>query len=231
MTERPRFPSPYDLKAPKGAEGWRDFYPYFALFQDELKATEEKRFWFCDAQHWPTPFRPFDTIMVEYACKCLGQYNTRHLMVPPANGIDYRIHNGYLYMSPIAVEPDKIAARVPQFLERAGFYFQNWDKLLEQWHVKVRKVIDELETLEFKALPDVVPLEWILEGRGLDNTSALIENYDRAIQLCYKAWQYHFEFLNLGYALDVANAVLRHGARPTEDAMESRLPADARQIL
>jgi pyruvate, water dikinase len=200
MTERPRFPSPYDLKAPKGAEGWRDFYPYFALFQDELKATEEKRFWFCDAQHWPTPFRPFDTIMVEYACKCLGQYNTRHLMVPPANGIDYRIHNGYLYMSPIAVEPDKIAARVPQFLERAGFYFQNWDKLLEQWHVKVRKVIDELETLEFKALPDVVPLEWILEGRGLDNTSALIENYDRAIQLCYKAWQYHFEFLNLGYA-------------------------------
>ncbi len=200
MTERPRFPSPYDLKAPKGAEGWRDFYPYFALFQDELKATEEKRFWFCDAQHWPTPFRPFDTIMVEYACKCLGQYNTRHLMVPPANGIDYRIHNGYLYMSPIAVEPDKIAARVPQFLERAGFYFQNWDKLLEQWHVKVRKIIDELEALEFEALPDVVPLEWILEGRGLDNTSALIENYDRAIQLCYKAWQYHFEFLNLGYA-------------------------------
>jgi pyruvate, water dikinase len=200
MTERPRFPSPYDLKAPKGAEGWRDFYPYFALFQDELKATEEKRFWFCDAQHWPTPFRPFDTIMVEYACKCLGQYNTRHLMVPPANGIDYRIHNGYLYMSPIAVEPDKIAARVPQFLERAGFYFQNWDKLLKQWHVKVRKIIDELEALEFEALPDVVPLEWILEGRGLDNTSALIENYDRAIQLCYKAWQYHFEFLNLGYA-------------------------------
>jgi pyruvate, water dikinase len=200
MTERPRFPSPYDLKAPKGAEGWRDFYPYFALFQDELKATEEKRFWFCDAQHWPTPFRPFDTIMVEYACKCLGQYNTRHLMVPPANGIDYRIHNGYLYMSPIAVEPDKIAARVPQFLERAGFYFQNWNKLLEQWHVKVRKVIDELEALKFEALPDVVPLEWILEGRGLDNTSELIENYDRAIQLCYKAWQYHFEFLNLGYA-------------------------------
>lgn len=27
-----------------------------------------------------------------------------------------------------------------------------------------------------------------------------MENYDRAIQLCYKAWQYHFEFLNLGYA-------------------------------
>ncbi len=31
-------------------------------------------------------------------------------MVPPANGVDYRIHNGYLYLSPIAVEPEKIAA-------------------------------------------------------------------------------------------------------------------------
>jgi pyruvate, water dikinase len=200
MTAQPRFPSPYDLKSPPGSEGWQDFYPYFTLFLDELKPIDEKRFWFCDAQHWPTPFRPFDTIMVEYACKCLGQYNTRHLMVPPANGIDYRIHNGYLYMSPIAVAPDKIAARVPQFLERAGFYFQNWNSLLEKWHVKVRKIIDDLEALKFEPLPDVVPLEWILEGRGLDNTYELIENYDRAIQLCYKAWQHHFEFLNLGYA-------------------------------
>lgn len=200
MTAQPRFPSPYDLTSPPGSEGWQDFYPYFTLFLDELKPIDEKRFWFCDAQHWPTPFRPFDTIMVEYACKCLGQYNTRHLMVPPANGIDYRIHNGYLYMSPIAVAPDKIAGRVPQFLERAGFYFQNWNSLLEKWHVKVRKIIDDLEALKFEPLPDVVPLEWILEGRGLDNTYELIENYDRAIQLCYKAWQYHFEFLNLGYA-------------------------------
>ena len=37
-------------------------------------------------------------------------------------------------------------------------------------------------------------------GVGLDNTYALMETYDRAIQLLYKTWQYHFEFLNLGYA-------------------------------
>jgi pyruvate, water dikinase len=200
MTAQVRFPSPYELKSPPGSEGWRELYPYYSLFQDDLKANEESRFWFCDAQHWPTPFRPFDTIMVDYACKCLGQYNTRHLMVPPANGVDYRIHNGYLYMNPIAVAPDKIPERVPLFLERAGFYFQNWNKLLENWHVKVKKNIDELEALKFELLPDMVPKEWIFEGRGLDNTYELLENYDRAIQLCYKAWQYHFEFLNLGYA-------------------------------
>jgi pyruvate,water dikinase len=200
MNAQVKFPSPYELKAPKGAEGWRDLYPYYALFQDERKEGDENQFWFCDAQHWPTPFRPFDTIMADFAVKCLGQYNTRHLLVPPANGVDYRIHNGYLYLSPIAVAPEKIPERVPHFLERAGFYFQNWNKLLDNWHIKVRGVIDALDALRFEPLPDMVPKEWVLEGRGLDNTYYLLENYESALQLCYKAWQYHFEFLNLGYA-------------------------------
>jgi pyruvate,water dikinase len=200
MTIRTTFPSPYDLKAPTGAEEWRELYPYYLLFQDQLKAKEEEKFWFCDSQHWPSPFKPFDAVTVEFAVKCLGQYNTRHYMIPPANGVDYRIHNGYVYMSPIAVAADLIPARVPQFLQRAGHYFQNWNSLLANWHKKVRANIADLESLQFEKLPEVVPLEWITEGIGLDNTYALMENYDRAIQLLYKAWQYHFEFLNLGYA-------------------------------
>src|SRR5271169_5895451 len=91
------FPSPYSVKPPEGAEDWRDIYPYYVLFQQNRRETEEKKFWFCNSQHWPTPFRPFDCIMVDFAIKGLGQYNTRHLLVPPANGIDYRILNGYVY--------------------------------------------------------------------------------------------------------------------------------------
>jgi pyruvate,water dikinase len=200
MTMHARFPSPYDLKAPAGAEGWQQLYPYYLLFQDKLRDKEESKFWFCDSQHWPSPFKPFDAVTVEFAVKCLGQYNTRHYMVPPANGVDYRIHNGYVYMSPVAVAPDLIPGRVPQFLQRAGHYFQNWDSLLDNWHKKVRANIADLEALKFEKLPDVVPLEWITGGVGLDNTYAMMESYDKAIQLLYKAWQYHFEFLNLGYA-------------------------------
>ena len=54
MNAQVKFPSPYELKAPKGAEGWRDLYPYYALFQEERKKGDEKQFWFCDSQHWPT---------------------------------------------------------------------------------------------------------------------------------------------------------------------------------
>jgi pyruvate,water dikinase len=197
---QPMFPSPYSVQPPKGAEDWRSIYPYYVQFQDNLREVEEKKFWFCNSQHWPTPFRPFDCIMVDFAIKCLGQYNTRHLLVPPANGIDYRILNGYVYFSPIAVDPADIEARIPQFLERAGHYYANWNDLLDNWKKKVHATIGELNGLTFEPLPEVVPIESVKAGVGLDSTTALFETYDKAIQLCYRTWQYHFEFLNLGYA-------------------------------
>src|SRR5690625_6454401 len=33
----------------------------------------------------------------------------------------------------------------------------------------------------------------------MDGSERLLENYDKLIQLAYRNWQYHFEFLNLGY--------------------------------
>lgn len=195
-----KFISPYDHKAPAGAEGWKELYPYYMVFQDNLKETEENKFFFCDSQHWPNVFKPFDAITVEFAVKCLGQYNTRQWLIPPANGIDFKIHNGYCYMSPVGVAPELIGDRVPQFLERAGFYFQNWNTLLDNWHVKVKGVIDEMEAVKFEPLPEVIDIEWVKNGVGLDPTYHLIQNYDKMIDLCYKTWMYHFEFLNLGYA-------------------------------
>ena len=54
--------------------------------------------------------------------------------------------------------------------------------------------------IAFKPLPPVVPIEDVRGGVGLDPTFELLANYDRAIQGAYRQWQYHFEFLNLGYA-------------------------------
>jgi pyruvate, water dikinase len=199
MSER-KFPSPYDITPPAGAEGWRDLYPYWMVFREDRKAANESRFWFCDSQHWPAVFKPFEVIMIEFAIKSLGQYNTRQWLIPPANGIDYLILNGYIYMSPVAVPPEQIGDRVPHFLERAGFYFQNWPTLIENWHKKVKANIDEMEAIKFEVLPDVIDKQSVFDGAGLGPTHTLYSNYDKLIQLCYKAWQYHFEFLNLGYA-------------------------------
>ncbi len=193
------FPKPSDLPVPAGAEGWEEIYPYYLVFQDALKEQEDAKFWFCDSQHWPTVFKPFETIGGEFAVKCLGQYNARHLMIPNANGIDFRIHLGYLYMSPIPVPEEQIAARVPDFEARIGHYFANWETKLANWHVKVKGTIADMEALSFAPLPEKVPFEDIENGVGKDGSEVLLENYDRLIQLAYQNWQYHFEFLNLGY--------------------------------
>ena len=191
------FPKPSELTVPEGAAGWEKLYPYNLVF-DNAPGGDDK-FWFCDSQHWPTVFKPFETIGGEFAVKCLGQYNTRHLLIPPANGIEFKIHLGYLYMSPVGVPEDEIAARAPEFERRAGHYFANWDSLLEKWHVKVRGTIAEMEALEFKPLPAVVPFEDIESGKAMDGSEKLMEGFDRLIALLYQNWQYHFEFLNLGY--------------------------------
>jgi pyruvate,water dikinase len=199
MTAKKSFPSPYDLAAPAGSEGWQDLYPYNLVFRDNLKDAENKKFWFCDSQHWPNVFKPFETIGVEFAVRCLGAYNTRHYIIPPANGIEFRIHNGFCYMSPVGVAPELIPARVPHFMERAGYYFQNWDRLLENWKVKVLATIEEMDAINFEKLPEMVDIEVITSGAGIDPTAKMMADYDRLIQLAYKNWEHHFEFLNLGY--------------------------------
>ena len=60
-------------------------------------------------------------------------------------------------------------------------------------------MIADLEALDFEPLPDMVPMAWHPLRQGQDGSSSLLENYNRPIELCYQAWQYHFEFLNLGY--------------------------------
>lgn len=197
---RTAFPSPYEMTSPAAAEGWERLYPYYMLFQPWRRSAEEERFWFRDSQHWPTVVKPFETVIPELAFKGLGQFNTRHFVVPPAYGVMFRVHQGYLYLSPVAAPESRIPARAQQFLDRAGYYYANWDRLLENWKGKVLGTIRELESISFSELPEVQPYEDVEAGSGLGAADDLLGGYDRLLALCHRAWQYHFEFLNLGYA-------------------------------
>ena len=179
MTAKKSFPKPSELPVPAGAEGWEKIYPYYLVFQDKLKDAEDAKFWFCDSQHWPTVFKPFETIGGEFAVKCLGQYNARHLMIPNANGIEFRVHLGYLYMSPIPVPDEQIAARVPEFEARIGHYFGDWENKLAAWHTKVKGTIADMEALRFDPLPEIVPFEDIENGVGKELVARLLHSMSR----------------------------------------------------
>ena len=201
------FTDPHDVPTIPGTEGWERMYPYqyqFSREDPERAAFESSQIWFYDGLHYPEPHYPFDLIWDEAWSLALSQYNTRHYIIPPAMGIDHRIVNGYVYISPVGVaNPDDIPKRVPLFMERAGYYFQNWDRLYENWKKKMTKVIDDLEAMNFAVLPEIEDISVIKDGVGRGSGYALLKKYDELIDLGLLCWQYHFEFLNLCYAAQV----------------------------
>jgi len=162
-----RFPSPFEVVTPTGAEGWEELYGYSTVFSEDRRELEESMFWFMDGVHTPEAIEPWDATVLDFALTFLGQYTTRHYVIPPALGVDIRYLNGHMYLSPVPVtDPAEIEARVPEFAERAGFYFANWPTLYDAWMTKIKGVIAELEALDFQPLPHREDMAVITEGRA-----------------------------------------------------------------
>ncbi len=87
-------------------------YPYHYFFttkDKEREAYENNLFWFNDALHYPEPLYPFDIIWDEAWFLALSQFNTRIFMIPPVYGVDHRIINGNVYISPVPVtDPEEV---------------------------------------------------------------------------------------------------------------------------
>ncbi|MFQ5661290.1 MAG: PEP-utilizing enzyme [Gammaproteobacteria bacterium] len=200
-----RFPSPFDVPTPEGCDGWEGLYPYYYVFSEDRRKFEESKFWFFDGIHHPGVLYPFDSIMSEGWWVGLGEMNSRVFMVPPALGIDQRVLNGRLYISANAITDEKLVeARVKHFMERAGYYYRNWDELYAKWKKKVTETVEELKAIEVKPLPEMEDLAVVQEGQGVTSAYHLLTAYNRAIENVDKSWHLHFEFLNLGYAAYLA---------------------------
>jgi pyruvate, water dikinase len=194
------FPNPYSVPTPEGCEGWEEMYPYYALFDERRRESDENRFWFWNSMHFPTPHPAFDVICIDSPYQAVGAWQNRVFAVPPAMGIDYRAVNGYIYISANPVtDPAKIAERAEFFQKRAGHYFANWSELYGKWRTKMEALIAELDALQVPELPEYEPDEVVFdEGR---NTAfyEVLDAYGRCLRLGDLMWQHHFEFLLLGY--------------------------------
>ena len=201
----PGFLSPFAVEAPPEAEGWQRLYPYYYLFSEPRREFEEEKFWFFDGMHNPEPVYPFDTIMTESWWVALNQFGTRVYVIPPALGIDQRIVNGYLYISPNSItDPELIATRAELFKRRAGHYYENWGEIYDNWIAKAEDCIHRLRELEIRDLPEVEPEAVVFSHRGLTTSYDLLATYNRLIENMQEMAYYHFEMLGLGYAAYLA---------------------------
>jgi pyruvate,water dikinase len=194
------FPSPFDVTAPEGAAGWERMYPYYALFSEDRRAFEESKFWFHDAMHYPEPVYPFDLLMPEDTWVILNQNTTRVFRVPSSLGLDHRVVNGYIYVSPTVItDNEEIQRRAKDFQERAGYYFEHWDELYENWVRKAEDCRARLKAITFEPLPDVEPMAVITDGQERTSGYRLMEAFDTLLQNVHEEAYLHFEMLGLGY--------------------------------
>jgi len=190
------FPLPSSLKVVLGTEGAQAAYPYYMRFTKE----DDERFWFYNSMHFPEPMCAFDVTTAEAAYCALGAANTRVHSLPTTLGIDYRIINGRIYIGGNAVsDPAEIARRTEQFQQRAFYYYGNWERLFAHWKDKMTNLIREAEMLPKPELPEFEPLGHVHAGRGIASNHYLLDIYQRTLEGYFRMWQYHFEFLLLGY--------------------------------
>jgi pyruvate,water dikinase len=194
------FPSPYSIETPPGCEGWEEMYPYYAVFDERRRETDENRFWFWNSMHFPVPMPAFDVLCIDSPYQAVGSWQNRVFAVPPAMGIDYRIVNGYVYISGNPVtDPARIAERAEFFQKRAGYYYENWSELYGKWREKMQALIAELGALEVPDLPEYEPDEVAFAPDSKTAFYRVLDAYGRAQRLGDLMWQHHFEFLLLGY--------------------------------
>jgi pyruvate,water dikinase len=214
VSEQNRFPSPFTVKAPPGAENWRELYNWYHQFGADRREQDETRFWFQDRLHHPDVMHPYDEIQCECWWQALGAFNTRIFAMPPAFGVDQRILNGYLYVTPVPAPPEELAARAELFGKRAGHYYDNWDAIYAEWKQKVLACLDRITGIGFAPLPDVEPEQVVLEHVGHSSGYRMIRDFSELVNTMYETYQYHFEMLNIGYAAYLTFFQFVRGAFP-----------------
>ena len=190
------FPLPSQIADVPGAEGWRSMYPYFTRFQPE----DDNRFWFYNAMHFPEPMPAFDVVTAEIPYTAIGANTARVFCFPTTLGIEHRIVNGRVYITAIPVtDPAEIERRLETFQQRAGHYYENWDRLYEGWKTRMAGLIREIEAIRVPELPELDDADVVMNSTGVAQNHYVRENYHRCLDLYSTMWHHHTEFLMLGY--------------------------------
>ncbi len=109
---------------PPGAEGWQELYATTCPSATPARDVEDVDVLVLRRHPLAERVHAVRATFGASSRSAAWASTTPATLCPPANGIDYRVHNGYVYMTPVPVaDPAEIPARVPQFLERAGHYF------------------------------------------------------------------------------------------------------------
>src|SRR5262249_59881796 len=107
----------------------------------------------------------------------------------PTFGIEHGIVKGGVYITATPVtDPDEIGRGAAIFNERAGYYYQNWDRLYEGWKTRIAALISEIEAITVPPLDEFEDPRVVMESTGVAQNHYVRENFHRSLGLCAKMW-------------------------------------------
>jgi pyruvate,water dikinase len=202
VAEEKRFPFAREVEMPPELEGWEEMYPQHRLFTPERREWEETQFWYQDKIHAPDPMVPLDEIFHQAWQIALSQHTTRVFCIPPAQGIAQRMVGCYMYICAITPPPQEVIAEKAELFPKRTFpLFENYDQLWDEWLTRFQALGRELEAVKVpEELPRYVPdFDSSSTVPGVTAAQELMEAFNDAVNIMYRGWQYHFNYLNVTY--------------------------------
>ena len=109
----------------------------------------------------------------------------------------------YQYICAVEPPPEEvIGEKAALFQARSHYPVEHYDELWDQWVGRLKGLGQELKGIEVPStLPRYLPDSEIFPNdfRGYTQAYELQEAFSRSVDHLYKAWQYHFNYLNLAY--------------------------------
>ena len=202
MAKEKRFPFAREVEIPPELEGWEEMYPSHRLFSEERREWEDKEFWYQDKIHAPEPMPPLDEIFHQAWQISLAQHTTRVFCIPQAQGIAQRMLGCYMYICAIEPPPENVIGEKAELFGKRVFpVFENYEKLWDEWLPRFQALGRELEAVKVpEELPRYVPdMDFGSHIPPVTAAQELMEAFNNVVNIMYRGWQYHFNYLNLSY--------------------------------
>ena len=197
---------PYFLEVmqelPPGLKGWEEMYPSWYIPREEMAEYENSRLWYQDKIHGAHPRPPLESTIDEAWGFQFGASANRIYCIPPAQGLHHRYLGTYFYVcGEPPPPPEAVKLKEKEFAERSGYVIEHfreiWDKWLQEFP-QIGYALDRIEVPE--RLPEICPRDVAVPPSYSNPAcSVLVRGFSEAVNLMFKAWEYHHWFWQLMY--------------------------------
>jgi pyruvate,water dikinase len=121
----------------------------------DMAILDKYKIWICDRKETTRCFTPFDLWMIQHNYDNHGiPYAADYFAVPECKGCDWRIKDGWLYVTSIPTTDEERKAREPKFRERIAPWIEDFGKEYHKGVDELMKLHNQIKSVDVKKADD-----------------------------------------------------------------------------